>query len=64
MESPDSVKRVIPPSITWIIIIPTPINNQLATALEDRASIFSFFNILSIAMAKLAQQWLILHNES
>src|SRR5687768_17071533 len=35
MERPEPVSRVIPPSRTWIMIMPTPTNNQMATGLED-----------------------------
>ena len=35
MERPDPVSLVIPPSNTWIMIITTPVNNQIATGLED-----------------------------
>jgi hypothetical protein len=36
IESPEPVNRVIPPSNTCMIIIKTPINSQMATALEER----------------------------
>jgi hypothetical protein len=34
MDNPDPVSRVMPPRITWINNIPTPINTQFATARE------------------------------
>ncbi len=33
MESPEPVKRVIPPSMTWINNMPVPASTQYATAL-------------------------------
>ena len=36
IESPEPVSLVIPPNNTCMIIIPTPINNQIATGRDER----------------------------
>lgn len=51
MESPEPVSLVIPPNKTWIIIIPTPINNQVATGRREGCERPVF-----IMAAKVAQQ--------
>ena len=35
IESPDSVRRVMPPNNTCIIIMPTPVSSQIPTALPE-----------------------------
>ena len=43
IDRPDPVNLVMPPSNTWMIIINTPISNQIATGLEERVCCKSFF---------------------
>jgi hypothetical protein len=38
IDKPEPVSRVMPPSITWMMIMATPITSQVATGLEDLIS--------------------------
>ena len=45
MERPESVSRVMPPRMTWTMIMNTPINSQMATGRLDLFSAPGFIGV-------------------
>ena len=51
IDNPDPVNRVIPPNTTWIIIMPTPTNNHMATGLEERCKLEEYIRLTKVGRA-------------